>query len=106
MKNATTLILPVGDFTSAIARMVAEVLADAAACGRTIVISLKWTSRWSWDALCELEQSLHGRYRDVRVSFTGVSPAHRALLREVGLGGDWIVDEAAVASARRVLIAA
>jgi hypothetical protein len=106
MENATTLILPVGDFTSAIARKVAASLGDAAASGRAIVISLQLTARWSWDALCELAESLHGRYRDVRVCFTQVPPTGRALLREVGLGSNWIVAEPSLVSARRVLISA
>lgn len=106
MKNAMTVIVPIGDFTGTLARMVAEVLDEAALRSRTIVISLQWTARWSWDALCELEQWLHVRYRDVRVRFTAVSPAHRALLREVGLGGEWIVDAVPAGRARRVLLAA
>jgi hypothetical protein len=106
MENATTIILPVGDFTSAIARKVATSLGDAAAHGRTIVISLQWTARWSWGALCELADSLHGRYREARVCFTDVPPTGRALLREVGLGSNWIVAEPALASAQRVMISA
>ena len=104
MENATTVILPVGDFTSAIARKVSDLLSDAAAHGRTIVISLQWTARWSWDALCELAESLRGRHRDARVCFTRVPPTRRALLREVGLGSTWIVDEPLLGSAQRVLI--
>ena len=99
-----TIIFPVGDFTSAIMRKVADSLREAAARGRTIVISLQWTARWSWDALCELSASLHSRYREVRVCFTGVPPARRALLREVGLDG-WMVDEP-LPGAQQVLIAA
>jgi hypothetical protein len=106
MKNATTLIFPVGDFTSAIMRKVAESIGEASARGGTIVISLQWTARWSWDALCQLAESLHGRYRDARVCFTGVPPARLALLREVGLSGEWIVDEPLPGSAQEVLIAA
>jgi hypothetical protein len=106
MENALTVILPVGDFTAAIARKVATSLGDAAARDSTIVISLQWTARWSWDALCELAESLHGRYRDVRVCFTQVPPTGRALLREVGLDSNWIVAEPALASAQRVLISA
>jgi hypothetical protein len=106
MENATTIILPVGDFTSAVARKVADSLGDAAARGRAIVINLQWTARWSWDALCELAESLQGRYRDARVSFTCVPPARRALLREVGLGSNWIVDEPMLGTAQRVLISA
>jgi hypothetical protein len=106
MENATTVILPVGDFTSAIARKVAALLGDAAARGRTIVISLQWTVRWSWGALCELAESLRGRYRDARVCFTCVPPTGRALLREVGLGSNWIVEQPSLASAQRVLISA
>jgi len=106
MENATTIILPVGDFTSAIARKVATSLGDAAARGRTIVISLQWTARWSWDALCELAESLRGRYRDVHVCFTNVPPTGRALLNEVGLGSKWIVTEPALASVQRVVISA
>jgi hypothetical protein len=106
MENATTVILPVGDFTSAIARKVATSLADAAAKGRSIVISLQWTARWSWDALCELADALRGRYRDVRVCFTRVPPTGRALLREVGLDSHWIVAEPSLVSAQRVLISA
>jgi hypothetical protein len=104
MENATTVILPVGEFTSVIARKVSDSLGDAAAHGRTIVISLQWTARWSWGALCELAESLRGRYRDARVSFTRVAPNQRALLREVGLGSGWIVEEPLLASAQRVLI--
>ena len=106
MENATTVILPVGDFTSAIARKVSDSLGNAAARGRTIVISLQWTARWSWDALCELAESLHGRYRDARVCFTSVPPTGRALLRDVGLDGTWIVDAPALISAQRILISA
>ncbi len=106
MENATTVILPVGDFTAAIARKLADSLDDAAARGRTIVISLQWIARWSWGALCELADSLHGRYRDVRICFTRVAPTGRALLHEVGLGSGWIVEEPPLASAQRVLIAA
>jgi hypothetical protein len=106
MENATTVILPVGDFTSAIARKVSDSLGNAAASGRTIVISLQWTARWSWDALCELAESLHGRYRDARVCFTSVLPTGRALLREVGLDGTWIVDAPPLVSAQLVLISA
>jgi hypothetical protein len=105
MENATTVIFPVGDFTSAIMRKVADSLREAAARGSSIVISLQWTARWSWDALCELSESLHGRYREVRVCFTGVPPARCALLREVGLGG-WLVDEPLPGCAQQVLIAA
>ncbi len=106
MKNATTVIFPVGDFTSAIMRKVADSLGEASSRGRTIVISLQWTARWSWDALCQLSESLHGRYRNARVCFTGVPPARRALLREVGLSGAWIADEPLPGSAQQVLIAA
>jgi anti-anti-sigma regulatory factor len=106
MQNTLTVIVPIGDFTTTLARMVAEVLEDAAQRARTIVISLQWTARWSWDALCELEQTLRVRYRDVRVCFTAVSPAHRALMHEVGLGCEWIVDELPPGRARRVLLAA
>jgi hypothetical protein len=106
MENATTVIFPVGDFTSAIMRKVADSLGEASARGRTIVISLQWTARWSWDALCQLAESLHGRYRDVRVCFTGVPPARLALLREVGLSDGWIVDEPLPGSAQEVLIGA
>lgn len=106
MQNTLTVIVPIGDFTTTLARMVAEVLDEAAQRSRTIVISLQWTARWSWAALCELEQSLRVGYRDVRVCFTAVSPAHRALMREVGLGGEWIVDEVPSGRARRVLLAA
>jgi hypothetical protein len=105
MKNATTVIIPVGDFTTVIARKLADSLGEAAARGRSIVISLQWTARWSWDALCELAASLHGRYRDVLVCFTSVAPARRALLREVGLGSR-IVDEPLPGSSQRVLISA
>jgi hypothetical protein len=106
MKNALTVIVPIGDFTATLARMVTKVLDEAALGGRTIVISLQWTARWSWDALCDLEQSLRVRYRDVRVRFTAVSPTHRALLREVGLGREWIVEEVPAGRTRRVLLAA
>jgi hypothetical protein len=106
MENATTVILPVGDFTSVIARKIADSLDDAAARGRTIVISLQWTAGLCWDALCELAESLRGRYRDVHVSFTRVPPSRRALLREVGLDSDWIDEDAPVIAARRVLISA
>ena len=85
MENATTVIFPVGDFTAAIARQVADSLDDAARQGRTIIISLQWTARWSWDALCSLAESLNGRYRHVQVAFAGVTPAGRALLHEVGI---------------------
>lgn len=94
MENATTVIIPVGEFTTASAQRVADSLADPAARGGSIVISLQWTTRWSWDALCELSAALHGRYRDARVSFTRVAPARRALLWEVGLGSHGIVDDA------------
>jgi hypothetical protein len=104
-ENATTVIFPVGDFTSAIMRKVTDSLSEAAARGRTIVISLQWTARWAWGALCELAESLHGRYRDARVCFTGVPPARRALLREVGLAA-WLVDEPLPGCAQQVLIAA
>ena len=105
MENATTVICPVGDFTTAIARKVADSLGDAAARGRSIVISLQWTARCSWDALCELAASLQGRYRDVRVCFTSVAPTRRALLREVGLGSRWILDEPPLGG-QRVMISA
>jgi hypothetical protein len=104
MENATTLIIPVGDFTAAVARKVADSLDDAAARGRTIVISLQWTARWSWDALCELAESLRGRYRGAHVSFTRVTPSGRALLSEVGLDGAWITNDAPRPAAHRVLI--
>jgi len=106
MENVTTIILPVGDFTSAVARKVTDSLGDAAGRGRTIVINLQWTARWSWGALCELAESLRGRYRDARVSFTCVPPARRALLREVGLGNNWAADEPQLGPAQRVLISA
>jgi hypothetical protein len=106
MDNATTLILPVGDFTSAVASKVAEALGEAAARGRTIVISLQWTRRCSWGALCELAESLDGRYRDARVSFTRVAPALRALLREAGLSAAPIVDAPLPGRAHMVLISA
>jgi hypothetical protein len=106
MENATTVIFPIGDFTAAIARKVAISLADAAAHGRAIVISLRWTRSYSWNALCELAASLRGRYRDVRVSFTSVAPTRRALLREVGIDNSWIFDEPLPDSAQRVLISA
>jgi hypothetical protein len=106
MDNPTTLILPVGDFTSAIAGKVADALGEAAARGRTIVISLQWTKRCSWGALCELAESLEGRYRHVRVSFTRVAPALRALMREAGLGAAAIVDDPLPGRAHMVLITA
>jgi hypothetical protein len=106
MESPMTIIFPVGDFTAAIARKVATSLADAAARGRAIVISLRWTRSYSWNALCELAASLRGRYRDVRVSFTGVAPTRRALLREVGIDNRWIVNEPLPESAQRVLITA
>src|ERR1700679_3627763 len=106
MQNATTVIFPVGDFTAAIMRKVVDSLGEASARGRTIVISLQWTARWSWDALCQLSESLHGRYRDARVCFTGVPPAKRALLREVGLSAEWIVEEPLPGCTHQVLIAA
>ena len=105
MENATTVIVPVGDFTSAIMRKVVESFGEASAHGRAIVISLQWTARWSWDALCQLAESLHGRYRNARVCFTGVPPARLALLREVGLNAEWSVDEPLPGAARQVLIA-
>ena len=106
MKNATIVILPVGDFTSAVARKVTDALRTAAASGRSIVISLQWTARWSWDALCALAESLQGRHRDARVHFTRVTPTGRALLHEVGLGDAWIIDEPALVSTQRVVISA
>jgi hypothetical protein len=106
MKNATIVILPVGDFTSAVARKVTDALCTAAASGRRIVISLQWTARWSWDALCALAESLQERPGNARVYFTRVPPTGRALLHEVGLGDAWIVDEPALASTQRVLISA
>jgi hypothetical protein len=106
MDNPTTLILPVGDFTSAIAGKVADALGEAAARGRTIVISLQWTKRCSWGALCELAESLEGRYRHVRVSFTRVAPALRALLYEAGLGTAAIVDGPLPGRPHMVLITA
>jgi hypothetical protein len=106
MENATTIIIPVGDFTAAIARRVADSLDDAAADGRSIVISLQWTARWSWDALCQLAESLRGRFRAARVSFTRATPAGRALLGEVGIGSTWFTDESPSLSAQRVLIMA
>jgi len=105
MENATTVILPVGDFTWDILGKVSAVLDAAAARRSSIVISLQWTARWSWGALCQLAESLSGRYRDARVCFTCVTPAQRALFGEVGLGGNWIVEQAPPA-ARRILIAA
>jgi hypothetical protein len=104
--DATTLILPVGDFTSAIAAKVADALGDAAARGRTIVISLQWTKRCSWGALCELAESLEGRYRHVRVSFTRVAPALRGVLLEAGLGGRAILNDLVPARAHTILISA
>jgi hypothetical protein len=106
MKNATTVILPVGNFTSAVARKVSDSLGDAAARGRTIVISLQWTARWSWDALCQLADSLRGRHRYARVCFTQVPPTRRALLGEVGLGDAWIIDAPSLVAAQRVLVSA
>jgi hypothetical protein len=106
MENATTVIFPVGDFTAALARQVADSLDDAAAHGRSIVISLQWTARWSWGALCDLAESLHGRFRAAQISFTQVTPAGRALLGEVGIGNGWFIDAAPALGARRVLIMA
>jgi hypothetical protein len=106
MENATTVIIPVGAFTSAIERKVADALADAAANGCSIVISLQWTTRCSWDALCELSAALQGRYRDVRVTFTRVAPTRRALLAEVGLDNHWVVDQSVPRASERVLISA
>jgi hypothetical protein len=56
--------------------------------------------------LCELADSLRGRYREARVCFTSVPPTARALLREVGLDGTWIVDAPPLVWAQRVLITA
>jgi hypothetical protein len=106
MENATTVIFPVGDFTAAIARQVADSLDDAAAHGRSIVISLQWTARWSWDALCDLAESLQGRFRATHISFAQATPAGRSLLGEVGIGSAWFIDEAPTAATRRILISA
>jgi hypothetical protein len=104
MENPTTVILPVGDFTTAMARKITGALGEAAANGRTIVISLEWTTRCFWEALCELAEALQGPYRDVRVGFTSVLPARRALLRELGLEPVCVVESALPAAARRVLV--
>jgi anti-anti-sigma regulatory factor len=106
MRNATTVILPVGDLTSALAQKVSDSLGAADARDRTIVISLQWTARWSWDALCQLAAFLHARRRDTRVSFTRVAPAQRALLREVGLDDAWFADASPLVAAQRVLVSA
>jgi hypothetical protein len=106
MENATTVIFPVGDFTAAIARQVADSLDDAAAHGRSIVISLQWTARWSWDALCDLAESLQGRFRAAQISFTQATPAGRALLGEVGIGSGWFTNEPPALAAQRILISA
>ena len=104
MENATTVILPVGDFTPAMARKVADALGEAAAHGPSIVISLQWTTRCFWEALCELAEALRGRYRDVRVDFTNVPPTRRALLRELGLERACVVESTLPKSARRILV--
>jgi anti-anti-sigma regulatory factor len=106
MKNAVTVILTVGDFTSALACKVSDLLGAAAARGRRIVISLECTARWSWDALCQLAALLRGRHRNARVSFSHVPPSRRALLREVGLDGTWIVEAPPPIAAQRVRISA
>jgi hypothetical protein len=62
------------------------------------------TARWSWDALCQFAALLRGPDCDARVSFTHVPPTRRALLREVGLSGAWIVDAPPPLAAQRVLI--
>ena len=104
MENATIVILPVGDFTTAMARKLTATLGEAAAEGRAIVISLEWTTRCFWEALCDLVEALRGPYRNVAVGFTSLPPARRALLRELGLEPVCLSEAALPATARRVLV--
>jgi hypothetical protein len=104
MESATIVILPVGDFTAAMARQITDALGEAAATGRAIVISMEWTTRCFWDALCELVAALRGPYRDVTVGFASVPPARRALLRELGLEPVCVAEGTLPATTRRILV--
>jgi hypothetical protein len=104
MENATLVILPVGDFTTAMAGKITAALGKAAADGRAVVISWEWTTRFFWEALCDLAEALRGPYRNVPVGFTSVPPTRRALLCELGLEPICLTESALPATARRVLL--
>ena len=102
-----TIVEPRGDLTPDLSRRCWQAARRTVRCGRQVVISLREISRTSWAGLCELAHHLEDEATIGRdVQFVGVEPRLRALMREVGVGTGWIVDEGRIAPEERIVIAA
>jgi hypothetical protein len=96
MSNATTIV-PIGNFTPALARRVREMAIERAQ-RRAVVISMHSTRRYSWSALCDLAAALRATITPYPIRLARALPRTRALFGELGIQHEWFVEGNARAS--------